>query len=144
MSECSYFSNVSSVSLASKITNGTESSDTSSSSSSSSTASFSHVAPDGGWGWVIVFASFLVNMIADGVTFSVGVMFVDFQKEFEHSKFRTAGVIGLFHAMPLLSGPIASALTDRYDRTSNSNLPTTIAVCKCTSYRNDQQRHSMK
>ena len=114
MSECSYFSNVSSVSLASKITNGTESSDTSSSSSSSSTASFSHVAPDGGWGWVIVFASFLVNMIADGVTFSVGVMFVDFQKEFAHSKFRTAGVIGLFHAIPLLSGPIASALTDRY------------------------------
>ena len=117
MSESSYFSNVSSVSLASKLTTGTTSSDTSSSSSSSSsssTASYSHVAPDGGWGWVIVFAAFLVNMIADGVTFSVGVMFVDFQKEFGHSKSRTAGVIGLFHAIPLLSGPIASALTDRY------------------------------
>ena len=112
MSECSYFSNVSSISLASKLTTGSDSSDTSS--SSSSTESFSHVAPDGGWGWVIVFASFLVNMIADGVTFSVGVMFVDFQKEFGHSKSRTAGVIGLFHAIPLLSGPIASALTDRY------------------------------
>ena len=113
MSQCSYFSNVSSISLASKLTTGSNSSDTSSS-SSSSTESFSHVAPDGGWGWVIVFASFLVNMIADGVTFSVGVMFVDFQKEFGHSKSRTAGVIGLFHAIPLLSGPIASALTDRY------------------------------
>ena len=115
MSECSYFSNVSSASIASKLTTRTESSDTSSSSSSSSsTASFSHVAPDGGWGWVIVFASFLVNMIADGVTFSVGVMFIEFQKEFGHSSSRTAGVIGLFHAVPLLSGPIASALTDRY------------------------------
>ena len=69
---------------------------------------------DGGWGWVVVAASFLVNMIADGVTFSFGVLFVELQAEFAESKAVTAGVVSLFHAVPLLSGPIASALTDRY------------------------------
>ena len=70
-------------------------------------------APDGGWGWVIVIASFLVNMIADGVTFSFGVLFDELQKEFGESKAVTAGVVSVFHAVPLLSGPVASALTDR-------------------------------
>ena len=43
-------------------------------------------APDGGYGWVVVAASFLVNMIADGVTFSFGVMFDEFQGEFGSTK----------------------------------------------------------
>merc|ERR1719348_165062 len=60
-------------------------------------------------------ASFFVNMIADGVTFSFGVFFVELQAEFgEGRKAVTAGVVSLFHAVPLLSGPVASALTDRY------------------------------
>ena len=82
--------------------------------SSSTSTSYSFTAPDGGWGWVVVMASFLVNMIADGVTFSFGVIFVELQKEFSESKAATAGVVSLFHAVPLLSGPIASALTDKY------------------------------
>ena len=56
----------------------------------------------------------MINMIADGVTFSFGVIFDELQKEFKQSKAITAGVVSLFHAVPLLSGPVASALTDRY------------------------------
>ena len=74
---------------------------------------YTYHAPDGGWGWVVVIASFLVNMIADGVTFSFGVLFDELQKEFGESKAVTAGVVSVFHAVPLLSGPMASALTDR-------------------------------
>ena len=62
---------------------------------------------------VVVIASFLVNMIADGVTFSFGVLFDKLEEEFGESKAVTAGVVSLFHAVPLLSGPVASALTDR-------------------------------
>ncbi|XP_059089851.1 monocarboxylate transporter 14-like [Tigriopus californicus] len=100
LSDASYFSAADSPSL--------------SRSSSLSSASYTFVAPDGGWGWVIVMASFLVNMIADGITFSFGVIFVELQSEFQESKALTAGVVSLFHSVPLLSGPIASALTDRY------------------------------
>jgi len=32
------------------------------------------IAPDGGWGWVIVIASFFSNMVVDGTVFSFGVL----------------------------------------------------------------------
>ncbi|XP_061712871.1 uncharacterized protein LOC133521814 [Cydia pomonella] len=70
--------------------------------------------PDGGWGWVVVFASFMVNLIADGITFSFGVFFPYFLEYFGEGKGKTAWIAGIFMAMPLLSGPIASFLTDRY------------------------------
>lgn len=109
LSESSYFSGASSImsssSLSSLATNPLHSANLSYASR--------YQAPDGGWGWVVVIASFLVNMIADGVTFSFGVLFDELEKEFGESKAVTAGVVSLFHAVPLLSGPVASALTDR-------------------------------
>lgn len=95
-------------------TSTTDSDESSSSSSSSSSADLLNRAPDGGWGWVVVFASFMVNMIADGVTFSFGVIFIEFEKYFDEGKSKTAWIGSLFMAVPLLSGPIASFLTDRY------------------------------
>lgn len=58
--------------------------------------------------------SFLINMIADGITFSFGVFNVEFLKYFGDSKGKTAWISSIFMAVPLLSGPIASYLTDRY------------------------------
>ena len=80
---------------------------------STNTSTTHYTAPDGGFGWVVVAASFFVNMIADGVTFSFGIMFEEFQTEFSSSAAETAGVVSLFHAVPLLTGPIATWLTDR-------------------------------
>ncbi|XP_076169989.1 monocarboxylate transporter 9 [Ptiloglossa arizonensis] len=70
--------------------------------------------PDGGWGWVVVAASFMVNLIADGITFSFGVIYVEFLNYFGEGKSKTAWIGSLFMAMPLLSGPVAGFLTDRY------------------------------
>jgi hypothetical protein len=50
--------------------------------------SYSYAAQDGGYGWVVVAASFFVNMIADGVGFSFGVMFDEFERDFDSSKVR--------------------------------------------------------
>uniref|UniRef100_A0AAG5CPY1 Major facilitator superfamily (MFS) profile domain-containing protein n=1 Tax=Anopheles atroparvus TaxID=41427 RepID=A0AAG5CPY1_ANOAO len=99
---------------------GSSSSSSGSSSSSSSNENSSLGAyaearpPDGGWGWVVCFASFMVNLIADGVTFSFGVMYMELLSYFGEGKGKTAWVGSLFMAMPLLCGPIASFLTDRY------------------------------
>lgn len=71
---------------------GSSSSDDSSSESSSSDedSSIGQIAeakpPDGGWGWVVVFASFMVNLIADGITFSFGVIYVEFLNYFGEGK----------------------------------------------------------
>ncbi|KAJ9587826.1 hypothetical protein L9F63_018750 [Diploptera punctata] len=70
--------------------------------------------PDGGWGWVIVFASLVISMVADGISFSFGLLYIEFLKHFGESKSKTSWIGSLFMAVPLLSGPIGSALVDRY------------------------------
>ncbi|XP_014478799.1 PREDICTED: monocarboxylate transporter 5-like [Dinoponera quadriceps] len=70
--------------------------------------------PDGGWGWMVVLASLVISMIADGVSFSFGLLYIEFLHEFGASKSKTAWIGSLFMAVPLLSGPIMSALVDRY------------------------------
>jgi MFS family permease len=91
------------------------SSSSSSSSSNGNSSDYSEAKPpDGGYGWVVVFASFMINAIADGITFSFGVFYVEFLDYFGEGKAKTAWIGSLFMAMPLLSGPIASFLTDRY------------------------------
>lgn len=91
---------------------------TTSSSSSEDNSSLDQLSearpPDGGWGWVVVAAAFMVNLIADGITFSFGVIYHEFLIYFGEGKATTSWIGSLFMAMPLLSGPIASFLTDRY------------------------------
>lgn len=70
--------------------------------------------PDGGWGWMVVLASLVISMVADGVSFSFGLLYIEFLHEFGVSKSRTAWIGSLFMAVPLLSGPIMSSLVDRY------------------------------
>ncbi|KAG0710024.1 Monocarboxylate transporter 12 [Chionoecetes opilio] len=86
----------------------------SSSSENSGATELERRAPDGGWGWVIVAASFMVHCIADGITMSFGVLFVELLSYFQEGKSLTSWVGSLFMAIPLLAGPLASILTDRY------------------------------
>ena len=43
------------------------------------------VAPDGGWGWVVVFSSFIIHMIMDGITYSLGTYLTLFTDHFHVS-----------------------------------------------------------
>ncbi|RZF32754.1 hypothetical protein LSTR_LSTR009863 [Laodelphax striatellus] len=70
--------------------------------------------PDGGWGWMVVLSSFFISMIADGISFSFGLLYIRFLKHFGATKSATSWIGSLFMAVPLLSGPIGSALVDRY------------------------------
>ncbi|CAH1100778.1 unnamed protein product [Psylliodes chrysocephalus] len=70
--------------------------------------------PDGGWGWLVVLAAFIINMLSDGVGFTFGLLYIEFLNEFGASKSATSWIGSLFMALPLIAGPIGSALVDKY------------------------------
>ncbi|XP_053607101.1 uncharacterized protein LOC128673357 [Plodia interpunctella] len=70
--------------------------------------------PDGGWGWVVVAASFLIATVADGLAFSYGFLNTEFVAFFGKSESQTSVIGSLFISVPLILGPIMSALVDRY------------------------------
>ncbi|KAL0275611.1 UNVERIFIED_CONTAM: hypothetical protein PYX00_003413 [Menopon gallinae] len=70
--------------------------------------------PDGGWGWVIVAASFVCNFIVDGILYSFGVFIKDVSESFSVPEARVALVGSLLSGSYLIVGPFVSALSNRY------------------------------
>ncbi|KAL1453127.1 hypothetical protein WDU94_007299 [Cyamophila willieti] len=70
--------------------------------------------PDGGWGWVVVISSLVISMVADGISFSFGLLYMEFLIHFGESKAKTSWIGSLFMAVPLLLGPVASSFVDKY------------------------------
>lgn len=70
--------------------------------------------PDGGWGWVIVFSSFMIHLIMDGITYSLGTYLNVFTDFFNVSHGAASVIHALLPAVTLGSGPIASIFTNRY------------------------------
>ncbi|CAD5118412.1 DgyrCDS7122 [Dimorphilus gyrociliatus] len=72
------------------------------------------VPPDGGWGWVIVIASHIINIIVDGVCFTFGLFLREFQEHFNASFAKTALIGSLIPGLYLGIGPISSALANKF------------------------------
>nr|XP_022917444.1 monocarboxylate transporter 5-like [Onthophagus taurus] len=70
--------------------------------------------PDGGWGWIIVFGSFMIHVINDGITYSFGMLYEDFLKYFNSHKSETAWILSILYGMTYCSGPIAGILVNKY------------------------------
>lgn len=66
-------------------------------------------APDGGWGWAIVVASFMGQFLAYGSPQSVGVLYPEWLNTFQDSKGMTAWVGSLVSGVGLIASPICSA-----------------------------------
>ncbi|CAG9767224.1 unnamed protein product [Ceutorhynchus assimilis] len=70
--------------------------------------------PDGGWGWIIVLSSLFINLVSDGVGSTFGILNIEFLNEFKASNSATSFIGSLFLSVPLLAGPLGSAMVDRY------------------------------
>lgn len=69
-------------------------------------------APNGGYGWVIVLASFLCNLIVDGIAYTFGLFFDDFVRHFNTTKAKTALVGSLLSGCYLSAGKPQIPLLD--------------------------------
>lgn len=66
--------------------------------------------PDGGWGWMIVLASLVCNIIVDGIGYSFGVLLPIFVEYFNAPKGKVALVGSLLCGVYLCAGLFNSML----------------------------------
>lgn len=64
------------------------------------------VPPDGGWGWVVVFAAFYCNVVVDGIIFSFGMLMGDLVSTFHETESKITIVGSLLNGFYLIAGKI--------------------------------------
>lgn len=62
------------------------------------------LAPDGGWGWMVVLGSFFTYFIASGLVYSFGIFYIEFLDFYKGGKSETAWIGSLVMGMMLLVG----------------------------------------
>ena len=87
---------------------------TGSNTSSVSSASLAAAPPDGGWGWVVVFASFIAHCIADGCAFSFGIFYMTLKDSFNESDAKTSLVGSIFAGGRCISTRIDDLAVDQF------------------------------
>ncbi|XP_028820865.1 monocarboxylate transporter 13-like [Denticeps clupeoides] len=71
-------------------------------------------APEGGWGWVVVGALFLVSALVFGLIRSLGVFFVELESYFDESAQAVSWITSIGLAIQQLFSPFGTALCNLY------------------------------
>lgn len=72
------------------------------------------VPPDGGWGWVIVSASFFINLTVDGILYTFGLFIEEIANDFNTKEAKIAIVTSLMTGFYYFLGPCTCALINKY------------------------------
>lgn len=72
------------------------------------------VPPDGGWGWLVLAGSMLVNILVPGTIKSFGVLFVEFLEAFQAAPSAAAWIPALCYFLYSSLGPLSSILSVKY------------------------------
>ncbi|XP_030376737.1 monocarboxylate transporter 13 [Scaptodrosophila lebanonensis] len=72
------------------------------------------VPPDGGWGWLVLFGSMMVNILIPGTIKSFGVLFIEFLEAFQASQTKAAWIPALCYFLYSSLGPVSSILSVKY------------------------------
>lgn len=87
--------------------------------------------PDGGWGWMVVFASFMIHVILDGVTYSSGLLYVEWLQEFEGGKGVTSWITSVLVFFTIGGGPLSSIIVKKTSLRIASMIGAGIAAFGC-------------
>ncbi|CAD5234437.1 unnamed protein product [Bursaphelenchus xylophilus] len=90
-------------------------------------------ALDGGYGWVVVFGSFMIHVFADGFVYSFGVIAESLVQEFNASNAETSVILSLLTGLMLAAGPIASAVCNRIGCRWTTIIGASIASVGCAA-----------
>ncbi|XP_047464111.1 monocarboxylate transporter 7-like [Mugil cephalus] len=71
-------------------------------------------APDGGWGWVIAVAFFLVEVFTYGSIKSFGIFLQALMEEFGESNSRVSWIVSICVFVMTFNGPLSSVMTSRF------------------------------
>lgn len=71
-------------------------------------------APDGGWGWVVAAAFFLVEAFTYGVIKSFGIFLQNLMEEFGETNSRVSWIVSICVFVMTFNGPLSSVMTNRF------------------------------
>ncbi|EYC44740.1 hypothetical protein Y032_0452g1706 [Ancylostoma ceylanicum] len=91
------------------------------------------VIPDGGWGWAVVAGSFFIHVIADGFVYSFGVLVEILMREFNSDNTLASLIISILTGLTLGSGPLASAVCNKFGCRVTTIIGACIAIIGCTA-----------
>ncbi|XP_034425693.1 monocarboxylate transporter 7-like [Hippoglossus hippoglossus] len=70
-------------------------------------------APDGGWGWMVAVAFFVVEVFTYGTIKSFGIFLQDLMEEFGETNSRVSWIVSICVFVMAFNGPLSSVLTSR-------------------------------
>ncbi|KAL4149991.1 hypothetical protein QTP88_003841 [Uroleucon formosanum] len=85
------------------------------------------VPPDGGWGWLVLLGSTLVNMLIPGTLKSFGVLFVEFTEAFHASETAASWIPAICYFLYCSLGPVSSYLSSIYSYRAVTLIGGTLA-----------------
>lgn len=71
-------------------------------------------APDGGWGWAVAVAFFLVEVFTYGTIKSFGIFLQDLMREFGETNSRVSWIVSICVFVMTFNGPLSSVMTNRF------------------------------
>jgi len=73
-----------------------------------------YAPPDGGWGWVVMIASFLCNLVLDGIAYTFGIFLQPLMLHFDVEKGPMSMVGSVLAGTIQLVGPFVALLVNKY------------------------------